>query len=75
MTGREVARVSTLGAQGQRRDDRKYADGLGEHLVIANMARLAHAWRGMGGVGRFLAGSVFLMLRDMAACIDAPQPV
>jgi hypothetical protein len=65
--------VPLTDSHGRLRD--KYAHGLGEHLVIANMARLAPAWRGMGGVGRYLAGSVFLMLRDMAACIAMhPSP-
>lgn len=33
------------------------------------------AWRGMGGLGRYLAGSGLLMLTDLATCIALrPSP-
>lgn len=47
----------------------EYESGVGSQLVIANRARLEPRWRGLGGVGRYLAGMGFLMLRDWATCI------
>ncbi|MCF4123039.1 hypothetical protein L1785_18850 [Antribacter sp. KLBMP9083] len=53
----------------------KYQPGFGSHLVITNHAKLAPEWRGMGGLGRYLAGSAFLLLSDFATCIALhPSP-
>lgn len=54
--------------------EEEYQRGNGSHLVAVDRASLAREWRGMGGLGLYLAGSAFVLLSDYAACI-ALHPV
>jgi hypothetical protein len=49
---------------------------LGSHVVIAERVRVAPAWRGYGGVGRYLAGRLFLhMCCDPVVVATQPFPL
>ncbi|MDR7381198.1 hypothetical protein [Promicromonospora iranensis] len=53
----------------------EYQNGTGSHLVAVDKVRLERQWRGMGGLGIYLAGSAFLLLSDYAICIALhPKP-
>jgi hypothetical protein len=48
----------------------------GEHVVIAERVRVAPAWRGLGGVGRYLAGRLFRqMCCDPVVVATQPFPL
>ena len=49
---------------------------LGEHVVIAERVRVAPAWRGLGGVGRYLASRLFRqMCCDPVLVATQPFPL
>lgn len=51
-------------------------EGFGEHVVIATRVRLASAWRGLGGVGRYLFGRMLpLICCDPVAVAAQPFPL
>jgi hypothetical protein len=65
--------VSLTDDTGELRDE--YQTGFGPHFVAVDRAALARTWRGVGGLGRYVAGSGLLMLRDLATCIALhPSP-
>ena len=55
----ELLRYSCLfdfeGGRGLHPDLEESLEGFGKHVVIAERVRLAPAWRGLGGVGRYLS--------------------
>jgi hypothetical protein len=49
---------------------------IGRHVVIAQRVRIAPAWRGCGGVGRYLAGRLFrLVCSDPIVIATQPFPL
>jgi hypothetical protein len=76
----ELLRYSCLfdfkGGEGLHPDLEETLEGFGEHVVIAKRVRLAPAWRGFGGVGRYLFGRMLpLMCCDPVVVAAQPFPL
>lgn len=76
----ELLRYSCLfdleGGEGLHPDLEETLAGFGEHVVIAKRVRLAPAWRGLGGVGRYLFGRMLpLICCDPAVVAAQPFPL
>jgi hypothetical protein len=64
------------GGEGLHPDLEEALAGFGEHVVIAERVRLAPAWRGLGGVGRYLFGRMLpLMCCDPVVVAAQPFPL
>ena len=64
------------GGGGLHPDLEETLEGFGGHVVIAKRVRLASAWRGLGGVGRYLFGRMLpLMCCDPVVVAAQPFPL
>jgi len=76
----ELAAYSCLfdleGGSGLRPDLDEILAGFGRHVVIGERARLAPAWRGLGGIGRYLFGRMLpLICCDPVVVAVQPFPL
>jgi hypothetical protein len=76
----ELLRYSCLfdleGGEGLHPELEEALAGFGTHVVIAERVRLAPAWRGLGGVGRYLFGRMLpLMCCDPVVVAAQPFPL